>query len=318
VRAIGGPLSLGGGFGSYLEGGHWEANLTYRYLFADEIFRGSVYQPQFQAGRTNAEITIHSLDLSVTYAFTKRFGATLTFPFIDGTVDVVSNRVHNSSRGLGDMRLMGTTWLFTPETHPDGNIALGIGVKFPTGDDAVTDWTTINGVTSQRPVDPALQLGDGGWGIPLELVAFHKLFENMSVYVSGAYLINPRRKSDTEFTTDPSVHLSVPDSYFGRAGFTYTFWPEKGLSLSFGGRVDGVPVRDLIGGGDDGFRRPGYTVYVEPGIGWVIGKNFFSLSGPVAVDRNRETSIRDLQAGLPSGVGGLASFVLVGSYTRRF
>ena len=87
--------------------------------------------------------------------------------------------------------------------------------------------------------------------------------------------------------------------------------------MSFGGRVDGVPVRDVIGGGDDGFRRPGYTVYVEPSIGWTTGKNFFSVSGPVAVERNRERSIRDLQGGV-TGVGGLADYLIVASYTRRF
>lgn len=317
MRAIGGPLSLGGGFGTYLEGGHWEGNFTYRYLNADEIFQGGAYQPQFQAGGTNADITVHSFDMSATYAFSQRFNATLTVPMVDGTVDVVSNRIHQAAWGIGDLRLVGAAWLLRPETHPNGNIAFGAGVKFPTGDDAATDLATVQGVTSQRPVDPAIQPGDGGWGIPLELTGFQKLFKNTYGYVGGAYLINPRKKNGTEFTSDPSVRLSVPDSYFGRAGLTYAIWPEHGLSLSFGGRIDGVPVRDLIGGADDGFRRPGYTIYVEPGIGWTTGKNVFSFSGPVAVERNRERSVRDLKAGV-RGVGGLANFALIASYTRRF
>lgn len=308
---------MGGGFGTYLERGHWEGNLTYRYLHADEIFREHTYLPEFQRGGTNADITIHSIDLSLTYAFCERFNATLTIPFSVGIVDVVSNRIHQSAWGLGDMRLVGNTWLLKPETHPNGNVSFGIGVKFPTGDDAAEDWATIAGVRQLRPVDPAIQPGDGGWGIPLEILAFQKLFDRTYAYVSGAYVINPRKKNDTEFTTDRSVRLSVPDNYTGRAGITYTIWPEHGISLSLGGRIDGVPVRDLIGGGDDGFRRPGYAIYVEPTIGWVHGKNFFSISGPVAVDRNRERSVRDLAGGV-TGVGGVANFTLMVSYARRF
>ncbi|MBM3838591.1 MAG: hypothetical protein FJ398_11630 [Verrucomicrobia bacterium] len=153
--------------------------------------------------------------------------------------------------------------------------------------------------------------------------AFQKIFKNTYGYASGFYLINPREKSDTQFTTDPNVLLSVPDQYQGRLGLSYTIWPEKGIALSLGGRVDGLPVRDLIGGADDGFRRPGYSVYIDPGISWSWGKNFLSFNGPVAVARSRQRSIRDILASERTGqyvhgAGGIADFLLVASYSRRF
>ena len=43
-------------------------------------------------------------------------------------------RHSGSSGGLGDLRLVGSAWVFKPVDHPNGNVNLGIGVKFPTGE----------------------------------------------------------------------------------------------------------------------------------------------------------------------------------------
>ena len=58
----------------------------------------------------------------------------------------------------------------------------------------------------------------------------------------------------------------MPDVYTARAGLVYAVWPSRSLSLSLGGRIDGIPQRDLIGGGDLGFRRPGFIFYLDPGV----------------------------------------------------
>src|SRR5439155_1341411 len=64
----------------------------------------------------------------------------------------------------------------------------------------------------------------------------------------------------------PVVHLAVPDVYSARAGIAYALAPARGISLSLGGRIDGIPQGDLIGGRDNSFRRPGYALYLDPGI----------------------------------------------------
>jgi hypothetical protein len=308
-------FSLGAEGLSFLHPGQWEAGIAYRYLHADKVYIENKY---VDLGKdSNPDITVHSLDLTVTYQVTKRFSLSMDLPFTYGEVTVITNHFHMTAGGPGDLRLVGNTWLLDPLKYPDGNVALGLGLKAPTGDSDYKGAVDINGVSVRRPVDPGLQPGDGGWGVVLEMQAFQKLFENLYFYTSGFYLINPRRLSSTEFTTDPTVRLSVPDQYQGRAGFSYAIWPSKGLALSLGGRIDGIPVRDLIGGGDPGFRRPGYTIYIDPGLSWSFGKNFFSVNVPVGVDFNRERSIRDLLTNT-SGAGGLADFIIVASYSRRF
>ncbi|HEV8544343.1 MAG TPA: hypothetical protein VGR78_18290 [Verrucomicrobiae bacterium] len=41
---------------------------------------------------------------------------------------------------------------------------------------------------------------------------------------------------------------SIPDQYLGRAGLSYEIWPSQDLSLSLGGRVEGVPAHDASPG----------------------------------------------------------------------
>jgi hypothetical protein len=155
-------------------------------------------------------------------------------------------------------------------------------------------------------VDPAIQLGDGGWGIIAEFQAYQKLLARTYLYAEGFYLANPRNENGVPNLVS-SLPNSVPDQYMARAGVSYTIWPQIGLALSLGGRIDGIPVDDLIGG-SSGFRRAGYAVYIEPGISLNIGaKDFLSVSPAFAVARNELTA-----------VGGLAAWTLFFTWTHRF
>ena len=72
--------------------------------------------------------------------------------------------------------------------------------------------------------------------------------------------------------------FSCPDQYAARLGVFYMFKVE-GLSAYLGGRIEGVPATDLIGG-SAGYRRPGYAVSVEPGIGYNFNRVSLNLTVP--------------------------------------
>src|SRR5437763_16835055 len=104
--------------------------------------------------------------------------------------------------------------------------------------------------------------------------AFQKIFVRTIDYIYGSFLINPRNQNGVELTIaddDPATTAvfgkinSVPDQYVGRVGLGYLLWPKHGLTLTLGGRVEGIPVYDLIGG-SDGYRASGYAVSIEPGL----------------------------------------------------
>lgn len=267
-------------------------------------------------------LNIHSVDLTVNYAATQRLSLTVTFPFSSGShsryyADGVRHKVQ--ARGLGDVSLFGNYWILEPRTHPNGNVFVSLGVKAPTGKNEVTDdFFLANGSVVQRPVDQSIQLGDGGWGILLQAQAYQSLSPRLSGYLSASYLASLRDKTDVPSPT-PGVTLSVPDVYSARLGLAYGLWsgsPLGDLSVSLGGRVEGIPLRDLIGG-SDGFRRPAVVGYVDPGLSLALGRGTISVNVPVRVYANFRPSENDRELGNPGG-GDLAKYLLFAGYDYRF
>jgi hypothetical protein len=59
--------------------------------------------------------------------------------------------------------------------------------------------------------------------------------------------------------------MSATDQYLYRGGVGHGVPKIRGLAMSFGGRIEGVPVRNALGG-SNGFRRPGYAISIDPGL----------------------------------------------------
>jgi hypothetical protein len=88
------------------------------------------------------------------------------------------------------------------------------------------------------------------------------------------------------------------------------------MQFSAGVRVEGVPVRDIIGG-DTGFRRPGVAVSFEPAINIALGKSAFTVGVPVALYRNRFISVPDEARGA-HGDAAFADYLVLAGFSRRF
>jgi len=335
--------SLGTKDNSYLSEHKWQLGIGYRWLEADNYFIGRDDRPDASLNREPIYVKVHTLELNATYAFTSRFSASLAVPFSFASGSLVQNDLlrHTwSANGIGDVSLVGTAWLFQPLEHGYGNIALGLGVKAPTGSNSARDsFYVAPGQAKFVTVDPSIQPGDGGWGIIVQMNAFQRVANRLSVYGAGFYLANPRVHTDVKGgspnpgsfgvagppITAPGVNnfVSVPDEYSAHGGLAYALWPRKGLTMTLGGRIDGVPTNDLIGGGDVYFRRPGYVVYVEPGVSLNLAKSPLTRSGssltlsvPVAVSRNRQWSVQETSIGQNLG-GDLSSYSIFFGYSLR-
>lgn len=314
----------------YLEPGQWQAAVGYRWLHADTPFIGGQEQHQVEAAGTQAINDSHFIDLTASYGLTKRLSLNLTIPFVTSTrssfTDSSDGARHTmAAGGLADLRLTSTFWVFAPDTHHDGNLALGLGVKVPTGDHKATDIAyhldeNGNSTPALAFVDQSIQPSDGGWGVVLEAQGFQKLVKNTYAYMNASYLINPQEKNpDPPFDTG----YSIPDAYLLRAGLSYAIWHSKGLSLSLGGRMEGIPVTDWFGD-NGGFRRPGYTISIEPGLTWMYRKFAITVTAPVALARNREWSLaeRSFAAQFPrfrrSADASFADYLITTSISYRF
>ena len=333
IRNNPGTPLMEGNFSNGIAKGQWVGAVAYRWFKSDRHFTGDTEHPERHTLGNYVENDVHSVDVAATYGVNERWSVTLDFPFIYGDRsslyehDLV-NRHSMHSEGLGDIRVLSDYWLIDPEKHTKGNIALGIGLKLPTGDDAASDLSYRATGPVERPVDPSMQPGDGGWGIIVQMQAYRKLTDRLFATFSASYMFTPEEQSDTEFTiadvpafaafiTKEIRHNTIADQYSARAGLSYLVLPSKGLNLSLGARLEGLPAEDIIGG-DMGFRRPGYTVSLEPGVSWSSAKNTVSLNVPIAIYRNRVRSAPEKFLGRPGGDSAFADYSILLSYTHAF
>ncbi|WPP51450.1 transporter [Catalinimonas niigatensis] len=325
--------------------GQWQIGAAYRYYKSFRHFKGTHEEADRVANNTEVINYANSVDLTLTYALSTRLSFNLTLPYVHydrsslyehGLVNgeyIKQERRTTSASGLGDVRLSANYWLLDFDKHPGKNISVGLGIKLPTGDYNAQDyWYNVGpeGQPELRTVDQSIQPGDGGFGVTLEFNGYQEIFNHTYVYAGGFYLINPRETNGTRTYRETLVRdildnediMAVPDQYMLRAGISRSIMGVQGLSVSAGARIEGVPVKDLVGG-NDGFRRPGYVVSIEPGVNYMTGKNNFNLNVPIALHRNRLQSVTDKEMeqrlGIPRhGDAAFADYLISFSYARRF
>jgi hypothetical protein len=296
--------------------GRWTVSFGYRWQDSFRHFVGDVEQPQRVAQDTQQENKIHLFDVSVDYRISRRWSASFSAPMM--VADRINHRTKGvtSSSGLGDAVIGARFWIWRPPAESGRNIQVGFYIKTPTGRPDATSPIVGGTAATNTPVtvDQSIQTGDSGTGFALDYAAFQSLPARFTLFSTGVYLFNPRNTFTP--TTPASRALSVPDQYLLRGGVGYAVPRLRGVALSVAGRHEGVPARDLIGR-EDGFRRPGYAVSVEPGIQFARGRNMWNFSYAIAVHRDRTRSVSDVRTGT-HGDAAFADGVLFLGYSRSF
>ncbi len=313
--------------GSYaLDKGAWQSYFGFRYQYSDRHFTGHREEPERQEEGSEVKNTYYLFDFAMTYALTGRTTVSFSLPFVIAERSQLSranpndpgDRNETSARGIGDFTATARRWMLDPARHPDENVQLGFGVKIPTGDPSVEDTFRTSSGNVVRTVDQSIQPGDGGFGFLVDTSMF-KQYGDFAPYFAGTYLFNPEETSGvrTYRNRESEAKMSIADQYVARTGVMWAPHQEIALSYGLGGRIEGVPVRDVFGG-DQGFRRPGYAISVEPSIAYSQGKSTFSLALPIALVRNRQRSVPDMQEPGRHGDAAFADWVLLFGWTYRF
>ena len=302
-----------------LQRGEFNLVLGARNFTSFRHFRGD-HEEAFRVAQGTEVINKSSfVDLSINYGITDRLFATVILPFVyndrssmyehggnprfDSVGNVIGawrgDRRHTYSSGLADIRFSLGYWLFDPMTS-DYNYSVSLGMKTRSGsyDDTGTFYNQgpNRDQTREGVVDQSIQPGDGGIGATIDVQGIHPIAENLTLVTSLFYLANITntngvllRTSTADMGADTS-QFSAPDQFGVRVGAFYTLLDN--FSVYGGGRVEGIPSTDLIGG-SGGFRRPGYAVSVEPGLSYFNSDFSVVLSVPIAVYRNRTQSYID-------------------------
>jgi hypothetical protein len=301
VRQMGGVNAVvtntNGTINSYnLSKGDFSVGANYRYFHSWRHFVGTEEQPHRQntGGGIGADgknhgnavnIYSHAVDFNLSYGVSNRFQLNLSVPFVHNersqvlrqTKPVVDTfRYSVYAKGLGDIRVTANYWLFDPAKAMKGNLMIGAGLKLNTGSHTKTDQAPQSDGTKRIAVmDQAIQPGDGGVGISVELQGFYQVYKNLYAFANGYYLFNPKESNGT-FKSAPKQGLegyniyACPDQYFGRAGLVLGVGQSQNLSFSGAFRFEGIPAYDAFGG-QVAYRRPGYVLAVEPGVSYRSG-----------------------------------------------
>jgi len=321
------PIDLGGQGQVYQPGREWRFTLAYRRLYSNEFFVGSSENQAMAPGGESPVFNINTFVADVSYSLTDRIRVGLSLPFSTGTLSRKwDDSLHHeqSASGIGDLGATGEFWLLNPRTHQNGNIAVGLGLKAPTGSHTKASQFYTAGGAVDFPADQTIQPGDGGWAITFQAQAHQRVKEGIYLYGSGSYMASPRAQTEVVLgpTGPPSaVHWSVPDVYQARLGAAVSVWPDQGLTVSFGGSLSGIPRRDLFGGGDSTtVKRTSQIVYADPGLSLNRGKSTFTLSIPIRIHVNRFKSLLEARSTGRLGIngGGFANYLVFASYSYRF
>jgi hypothetical protein len=310
IRSTGGMTNLIASPDSLAAGGGWIFTANNRYFKSFRHFVGTEEQKERLEIGNEVINYQYALDMALTRVFNERWSAMIDIPILANKRTSMYEHGFNErgathSFGIGDIRLAAYRWLLNPARNKNGNIQLGLGLKLPTGDYDYKDfWTNIgpNGEPELRTVDQSIQLGDGGTGITLELNVFQRLNHHFGLYGNFYYLSNPREHNGVRTYREVlspqyadrlanEAISSVPDQYMVRGGVDYF---NGSFSASIGGRIECVPVHDVLGRSGH-FRRPGLVVSVEPGVAYQIGGAQLFATVPVALVRNRTQSVTDKQ-----------------------
>ena len=317
---ISGPENDGG----YMNPGEFNVAFGYRHLFSFRHFVGPVEQTYRIQQGTQVMNKINLLNFNITYQLTNRFSVSADVPLL-----LASRRSHNSpytttAQGIGDSILTFQGWVFNPRNEKShGNVSFGVGVMLPSGKDNVTNVVdSFNGKGPQTVlVDYSIQPGTGGYGMVFQWQGFLNVPGKSQAYFNGSYIATPQNynsvlRSATALNNPNTAYNSISDQYLMEAGISHPIRRIRGLNVSFGPHMEGVPAHDLIGK-SLGFRRPGFAISLAPGVSYARGKNLLTASVGRAIYRDRTRSEPDIISG-GHGDAAFADYVWLAGYSFRF
>jgi hypothetical protein len=169
-----GTSSRGSGL---LDPGRWQIAVGFRKQRSHRHFVGTEEQTQRATAGTEVVNNTYLYDVALTYAVNKRFNMTVGVPFQRSTRRRGTSAQIFHSVGIGDISLTGRMWLKRPPAETGWNVSFGLGLKLPTGKkdyENTVPASSGTGTVTQN-VDQSIQLGDGGWGIPLDIQAYKRI-----------------------------------------------------------------------------------------------------------------------------------------------
>ncbi len=220
-------------------------------------------------GKQCDEKSLRQLQMTLRAGITDRIDAKLIVPFLDKGMHRQSwnKNFSDDHSGIGDIRLISRYRIWSQKAKDPCNLAIGAGVKFPTG---CTDEEDTSGNTPGF-----LQTGSGSWDPVVELGA-HKV---MGRHWFSSHLMY-------QMTTEGEVgemDCEKPDVFKYNVGYAYAVSKLLDLQLECNGEIKEKGT--LAGETQDD--TGGHVVYLTPGVHFKLKKGIHvGLCTPIPVYRD--------------------------------
>jgi len=225
-----------------------------------------------QPGKKCNEKSMRQFQTTLRAGLTDRIDARLIVPFFDKEMQRKSwnNDFSDDNSGIGDIKLIGRYRIWSQKRKDPFNLAIGAGLKFPTGS---TDDTDDN----EACLPGFLQTGSGSWDPVVELGA-HKV---MGRHWISSYLMYQMTSEGELGDKD----YEKPDLFKYNLGYAYAISRLFDLQLECNGELRGKAKLNGAKQENSG----GHTVYLTPGLHFKLHKGMhldFGVPVPVYRDLN--------------------------------
>ncbi len=216
----------------------------------DELYDGSdsIDMTRPKMGKAISGKAVNMANLTFRYGIMDKLDARIIIPYLDKELDRVSAKkdFSDSNSGIGDIKLISRYSIFSQRRKDPFNLAMGIGVKFPTGS---TDEKDSSGKTPGF-----IQTGSGSWDPIVEM---------------GAHKVKGRQWFSTYFMYQMTnegelgkMDFEKGDLFKYNFGYGYALSRLFDLQLELNGDLRGKAEKNGIEQKNSG----GHVVYITPGV----------------------------------------------------
>ena len=272
-RPVGAVNSSNGGV---YEKGQYGIILKYITYEQDELYSGSdsvTYTRPVKGqkpGKTIKEKSFDQFQATLRAGITDTIDARIIIPYLAKELNRQSFNADFSddASGIGDIKFLARYRFLSQKQKDPFNLALGVGIKAPTGD---TDTTDSTGATPGY-----LQTGSGSWDPIIELGA-HKVIR--SHWLSTYFMYQMSTEGELG-----DLDYEKPDLFKYNLAYAYAVWDFFDLQMELNGEVKSKAEKAGVKQEDSG----GHVVYLTPGVHFKFNNNLIHFDIGVAIPVYRD------------------------------
>ena len=241
--------------GNVYEKGKYGVILKYETVKESHLYKGSekvdFTRPEKGAkpGKKCSERSTQKVMLTLRAGLFENMDARLVIPYLHKEMQRKSFKKNfvNTNEGLGDLKLIGRYSLLSQRKKDPLNLAVGLGLKIPTGktDRENSDGDCLPGY---------LQPGSGSWD-PIFEVGAHKVFGRSMISSHLMYQLSTEGKLGEQ-------KFEKPDVFSYNAAYIYALTKVLDAQIELNGKVKGKAKLEGISQDNTG----GHMVHLTPGL----------------------------------------------------